>query len=376
MTDKDQINQLEEKISELQDILGELLAQPKQLATIVAGPFTNKDSIYYRAKQGESPLIATYKGDILFGDTSITEIKEGTEVVLLNGAIVDIVPEVLKPKIKVKNTFKLISWNEVGGLKSQVERIKQAVEGPLKNAKVAQKYGLEPIKGILLYGPPGCGKTLVAKAIASTILKDSDGEEGSFVYIKAAELLSMYVGATEQRIIQLFKGCREYAQRTGKRSVFFIDEAEAILPKRGSRRSSDVDTTIVPTFLSEMDGFDDGSPIVILSTNLPEQLDEAILRPGRIDLKLEVNRPTKEDAEEIFGIHLSKVLCAESQEDIAKNASEFIFNTSKKDKISGAVIQAAIKLATQKAMNREINNPKIKHPGVTAIDVRDAIVEL
>lgn len=376
MTDKDQIKELEGKIKELQELLGELLAQPKQLATIVAGPFPQKDHVYYRAKQGESPLIATYKGNVLFGNKEMEQIKEGVEVVLLNGTIIDVVPEVLKPKVKVKNTFKLISWNEVGGLKSQVERIKQAVEGPLNNAAVAKKYGLQPIKGILLYGPPGCGKTLVAKAIASTILKDSNGEEGSFVYIKAAELLSMYVGATEQRIIQLFKGCRDYAEKTGKRSVFFIDEAEAILPRRGSRRSSDVDTTIVPTFLSEMDGFDDGSPIVILSTNLPDQIDEAILRPGRIDLKLEVNRPTKEDAEEIFDIHLSKVLCADKKTDIAKNASEFIFNTSKKDKISGAVIEAAIKLATSKAMNREISDPKIKHPGVTAVDVRDAIVEL
>ena len=224
--------------------------------------------------------------------------------------------------------------------------------------------------GLLLYGPPGCGKTLIAKAIASTILKEINVDADAFVYIKGAELLNMYVGATEERIINIFKNCRNYTKKTGKRSIIFIDEAEAILPARGSRQSSDVDKTIVPTFLSELDGFEGDNPFLMLSSNLPDSIDKAVLREGRIDLKIEIARPTESDSVDIFEIHLKKVKLVGEIKDLCVQSAKYLFEKQKE--ISGAKIATCVKMATHHAVNRYIND-KNSEKGVTFVDIKKAI---
>lgn len=247
------------------------------------------------------------------------------------------------------------------------------VEMPLLHADLAKSYGIVPSKGMLLYGSPGCGKTLIAKAIASMILDDTSVDPRAFRYIKGAELLSMYVGQTEQAIGELFKSCREYTEETGQQAVIFIDEAEAILPARGSRRSSDVETTIVPTFLSEMDGFDGQNPFILLSTNLPNSIDEAILREGRIDVKIQVQRPTIEDSKEIFKIHLSKVKLADDIDKLCEDASNALFESNLKAKVSGAMIQTVVNFSAKQALQRAISFPKSKDKGIITEDIVNAL---
>ena len=141
---------------------------------------------------------------------------------------------------------------------------------------------------------------MIAKAIASQIIKASGGDHEAFQYVKGAELLSKWVGEAEARIANMFRKSRDYSKRTGNRAIIFMDEAEAMLGTRGSRKSSDVDTTIVPTFLAEMDGFDENGPFILLATNLPNALDEAVTREGRIDSKIPVMRPDYDDVIEIL----------------------------------------------------------------------------
>lgn len=359
------MQELVDKTEKLEALLNEILSQKAVITKITAGPFEHEGKMYYRTAE---PGVAFWDGAKMFTKHK-GDLKIGTEVLVINTIIADIMPEKLFVKEEPKNTFKHIEWSEIGGLKSQIERIRTAIELPLKNAKLAAEFGLEPIKGLLLYGPPGCGKTLIAKAIASMILKDAQLNDSSFVYIKGAELLSMYVGATEQRIIQMFKDARLYGKNTGKRAVIFIDEAEAILPARGSRISSDVDKTIVPTFLSEMDGFDSHSPIMILSTNLPDSLDKAILRPGRVDIKVGIERPTQEDVKEIFEIHLSRVKCAVDKAELAENGAKAIFNSKLKSEVSGAMVENMVKDAARLAMTRAMANPKAKTTGILVEDI-------
>ncbi len=350
MSAKETIEELKEKIEHYERLLEQFLQEGKKLIKVVAGPIEDAAITYFRGAGGE--LLRYAKENLMFNKEA--EVLIGSEVVVRNNQIVAVVPVELMEK-KAETTFKQIKWDEIGGIKSQVKEIKNAVELPLQNEKLYKEFGAKPIKGILLYGPPGCGKTLIGKAIASAVLNDAQGDGDCFIYVKGAELLSPYVGMAELAIGGLFKQARAYHKKTGKRAVIFIDEAEALLPARGSRVSSDVDTTIVPTFLSEMDGLEDGGPLMVLSTNLPRNIDEAILRDGRIDLRIEIKRPTQDDAEDIFDIHLNKV---HSEKGLSKKASEMLFKSNHKEKVSGAMIEGIVKKATQQAITRSIEIKK------------------
>ena len=234
--------------------------------------------------------------------------------------------------------------------------------------------GMEPIKGVLLFGGPGNGKTLIAKAIAATILGGTEVEEDAFVYIKGAEILSPYVGVAENTITNTFKRCRKYHQRTNQRAIIFIDEAEAILPRRGSRRSSDVFSTIVPTFLSEMDGFDDHSPLVILSTNIPDSLDDAVIREGRIDLKIGISPPDKDAFREIVNIHLNKTKCLDDSEKMAMNITEEVFDKMP-TRVSGSLAETIVKFAAQSAIRRKVKGETTK-VGIIESDLMGTIDQL
>jgi proteasome-associated ATPase len=285
-----------------------------------------------------------------------------------------------------------VSWNDIGGLEDVKQQMAEAIENPIKFAELYSSYGRKPTKGILLWGPPGNGKTMIGKAVATSIAELYKTDESGFIYIKGPEILNMYVGASEERIRSIFASARDFKTKTGCPAIIFIDEAEAILSKRGSGKSSDVDKTIVPQFLTEMDGLDESSAIVILTTNRPDMLDSAIIREGRIDKKIKVPRPTQQSVEMIFNLNLKKVPCIIESKKIAKSAAQLVFDkelclydismkSGNKMKfcmehiINGAMIASMVNEAITSAINRDLAGNKKVPTGVTLDDMHASIMK-
>ncbi|MFC1639020.1 ATP-binding protein [Patescibacteria group bacterium] len=201
-----------------------------------------------------------------------------------------------------------ICWDDIGGLEQAKMELIDAFETPRKHPEIFARYNRATIAGVLLYGPPGNGKTMLGKATA-TAIAEAHGRTGSsgFLYVKGPEILTRWVGDSEAKIRQLFAAARQHKEREGFPAVIFIDEADAILQKRGSGISSDVNKTIVPMFLTEMDGLEDSGAIVFLATNRPDIIDPAVVRDGRIDRRILVGRPEPMAAKMIFEIYLNKV---------------------------------------------------------------------
>ena len=206
-----------------------------------------------------------------------------------------------------------IGYDHIGGLNEQIEQIRDAVELPFLYPDLFKEHKLMPPKGILLYGPPGCGKTLIAKAVANSIAKklgDWTGKEvrSFFLHVKGPELLNKYVGESERQIREVFQKAKEKAQE-GMPVIVFFDEMDALFRTRGTGISSDVESTIVPQFLSEIDGVERlRNVIVIGASNRQDLIDPAVLRPGRLDIKIKIERPDKRAAGEIFAKHLTSDL--------------------------------------------------------------------
>ena len=285
-----------------------------------------------------------------------------------------------------------VSWDDIGGLEDVKQDMAEAIEHPIKYAELYSAYGRKPTKGILLWGPPGNGKTMIGKAVATSIAKLYNTTESGFIYIKGPEILNMYVGASEERIRSIFASAREFKKKTNCPAIIFIDEAEAILSKRGSGKSSDVDKTIVPQFLTEMDGLDENSAIVILTTNRPDMLDSAIIREGRIDKKIKVPRPTQQSVEMILNLNLKKVPCVIDSKKIAKSAAQLIFDTDlclydislksgghikfcMNHIINGAMIASIVNESITSAINRDLSGNKKVPTGVTMEDLHDSIMK-
>ncbi|MEI2715527.1 MAG: proteasome ATPase [Candidatus Nanopelagicales bacterium] len=233
-----------------------------------------------------------------------------------------------------------IDYSDIGGLASQIETIRDAVELPFLHQELFAEHKLAAPKGILLYGPPGCGKTLIAKAVANSLAKkvaDVDGRDGArsfFLNIKGPELLNKYVGETERHIRLVFQRAREKASE-GTPVIVFFDEMDSLFRTRGSGVSSDVENTIVPQLLSEIDGVEGLENVIVIgASNREDMIDPAILRPGRLDVKIKIERPDAQAAADIFAKYLTP--------DLPLSADDLAEYGGSPDATCAAMIQAAV----------------------------------
>ncbi|MFD9498518.1 proteasome ATPase [Streptomyces sp. NPDC060035] len=244
-----------------------------------------------------------------------------------------------------------IDYEKIGGLGDQIELIRDAVELPYLHPDLFKEHELRPPKGILLYGPPGCGKTLIAKAVANSLAKKVAEVTGQptgksyFLNIKGPELLNKYVGETERHIRLVFQRAREKASE-GTPVIVFFDEMESLFRTRGSGVSSDVENTIVPQLLAEIDGVEGLENVIVIgASNREDMIDPAILRPGRLDVKIKIERPDAEAAKDIFAKYLTPSL--------PLHADDLAEHTGSKEAAAHAMIQSVVeRMYTESEENR------------------------
>jgi proteasome-associated ATPase len=307
-----------------------------------------------------------------------------------------------------------LPWEKVGGQVEALGAIKDAIELPLLHPELFAKFQHATPKGFLLYGPPGCGKTLIGKATAFNLTKQLRAKSGAdmreyFMHIKGPEILNMWVGESERMVREIFATARE-KRREGYMPFLFIDEAESILGTRRASRYANILSTLVPMFCTEMDGIDSlNQVVIILASNRADLIDPAILRPGRIDRKIKVNRPNKEGAREIYRIYLTDDLpyapSVLQESDTKARAVEALINRLidaqfarkeenrllevtlrsgrkealyRSDVLSGAIIASVVERAKAIAIKRAIGavaagvEPAATDEGITEADLRVA----
>ncbi|MCK7637053.1 proteasome ATPase [Corynebacterium sp. P7202] len=252
------------------------------------------------------------------GDTLLVDTRAGYAF--------EIIPKTEVAKLALEEVPD-VTWADIGGLDDQITRIRDAVELPFTHPELYRTYNLRAPKGVLLYGPPGCGKTLIAKAVANSLSERiGDGSRSYFINVKGPELLNKYVGESERQIRLIFERARELAGE-GRPVIVFFDEMESIFRTRGTGVSSDMETTVVPQLLAELDGVESLSNVIVIgATNREELIDPAILRPGRLDVKIRVQRPDRTGAREIFHRLLhDNVPVAGDPATLIDNAAEYLF---------------------------------------------------
>ncbi len=300
-----------------------------------------------------------------------------------------------------------LSWEQIGGQEEAIRAIKDTIEMPVLHPELFTRFQYSVPKGFLLYGPPGCGKTLIGKATAYNLVKEAQEEAGlklkeCFMHVKGPEILNMWLGESERKVREIFSRARE-KRKEGYLPVVFIDEAESVLGTRRATRSNSISNTVVPMFCSEMDGIESLQDVVIiLASNRPDLIDPAILRPGRIDRKIKVLRPDEEGGREILKIYLTPDLPIdkveiESQGDIegaveslVKLAAEEIFATNdanrflevtlrsgrkevlyRGDLASGAILESIVRRAKEFAIRKSIASGS--EEGISREDLLQAI---
>lgn len=288
--------------------------------------------------------------------------------VLLDGQkliVIDVIERYVPPKPKLAEP---VQWSEIGGNDEAKAMLREAIEWPRKHGNLFRAYGAAAPAGALLYGPPGCGKTLLGKAVATAV---GTGKAGGFFSIKGPEVLDPYVGVTEATIRDIFRKARDYYEAEGHEAVIFIDEADALLTAR-STHGNYMGQTVVPAFLTEMDGLESKPAIVVLSTNRPDTLDPAITRDGRIDFKVGVKRPSQNEAVTIVNIYLKKTRVA--HEGLAELAADRLYEgTNAKLPHSGALLAGVVAKAKSFAMRRDIDSTSGRATGIRKDDMNAAI---
>lgn len=288
-----------------------------------------------------------------------------------------------------------VEWDDVGGLDDVKALLREAIEEPIQYADLYKKFKRRPRRGVLLYGPPGTGKTLLGKAAATALARihGSKPTDSGFIYVKGPEMLGMYVGSSEGNVRSLFAAAREHKARMGYPAIVFIDEADALMGKRGRLSSIEgMERTIVPQFLAEMDGLEDAGCMILLATNRPDTLDPAIVRRGRIDKKILARRPTLEESKSIFALYLKGLPMAKgvTVEKLAKAGADALFDDkhrlyilrmkdgkdipfSIKNLVSGAEIAGIVDEVAQHALRRERDG--VSKDGIHLEDMETAVRE-
>jgi proteasome-associated ATPase len=295
-----------------------------------------------------------------------------------------------------------VSYNDIGGLGTQIEHIADAVELPFLHADLFGEYQLPAPKGILLYGPPGCGKTLIAKAVANSLAQKVGARAGAdkaksyFINVKGPELLNKYVGETERHIRLIFQRAREKSFE-GWPVIIFFDEMDSMFRIRGSGISSDMESTIVPQLLAEIDGVESLKNVIVIgATNREDLIDPAILRPGRLDVKIKIDRPDAQAAKQIFSRYLTEEVPVQLLDGMGLDSlidqtvdvmyatdrdNEFLEVTYQtgdkevlhfKDFSSGAMIENIVRRSKKRAIKRELEGGV---RGVCAEDLVESVRE-
>lgn len=323
-------------------------------------------------------LLADLKVEVSLGGESaiLWNIKclpltDGARVVIdqTNTIVLDIIPA--PPAPTVAPNVKRTTWEDVVIAADVRKEIEQAIIWPVKYKRIMTAYDQPESAGAVLHGPPGCGKTILAKVVA-TLLSERSGKPG-FFSVKGPELMNPFVGETERLIRELFAAARKHKKDTGDRATLFVDEADACLGRRGRHLHSDIS---VPAFLVEMDGVDSqDNPYIILATNRPHDLDEAVIREGRCDSRFEIKRPEAPEVKQLFAIYLAKRVCAVGIEETANVAADFLSRGPLWGNRSGAMVATLVNKMTARAIERDIADGDTDNAsGISLDDVREAIL--
>jgi proteasome ATPase len=283
-----------------------------------------------------------------------------------------------------------VDWEDIGGLEEAKRAMREAIEEPALHKEIYARYGKRPSRGILLHGPAGCGKTILCRAAATTLARVHGKENAAtgFIYCKGAQILNKFVGESERAVRELFESARKHHREHGYPALVFLDEADAVLGRRGDTRWVGMERTIVPMFLAEMDGLDAHGAIVVMATNRPDTLDPAVLRDGRVDRKIHIRRPTEEEAVDILKKHLrGRPIQGMKLDAFAKRTAAAIFSPAHvlymircndEDRrftvanlVSGAMCEGVVERASQHAIRRDIDSGKAS--GLTIEDVSSAL---
>lgn len=319
------------------------------------------------------------------------KIEIGDRLVVVGGVAVKHVSDKENQRFKIKEELQ-VNWEDVGGVDAAKAQLQEAIELPAMHPEIFEFYKQKPPAGILLYGPPGCGKTLLGKAAATCLAKVHNKESFTtgFNYVKGPEMLDKWVGNSERAVRELFARGRRHYEEFGYPCLTFIDEADSILQERTSD-SQQWQNSMVAAWLAEMDGLESSHQIVILATNRPKALDGAVVREGRIDRHVKVSRPDKNNAGTIFKIHLRNVpLHQITLDEIAQVAVDDMWENDRPlytvehdgqkqvfslaNCLSGAMIAGIINEAKSVALLRDLRNGKKAAPiGVTVEDIKNSI---